>query len=508
MTPAWLKAALIGIEQDVPFAMDGAIGALLVQAGDGTDPALDFCRRAGVVAACSLAAMPIDMAQAELPVPSAPDPKILSDAHPWAAAVASAFSTGPVGTNWETRLKHEACARLAEIGASLPFTLLPRALTAGQRNQTLRSALLPVLGSRGRWLAAQNVDWAFAANLLDPKDGDDLRLWQEGRHLERLAIFTRLRTTDARHARELLEASLGELPAKERIDFVAALDSGLGADDTRILELLLKDRSRDVRISAARLLAMLPDSAHARQLVDWLSPLLTQRRGLLGKSWQIEAPESADPAWGVAAIEATRPQHEPLGERAWWLYQLARQVPLRWWTQHTGLDAKALVTWAGKTDWKDALLRAWCERVGRDEPEWIEALLTAGAKEVRGQVRELLAQLPVALREKHWADNLGTLLKDGSIGDVIGAFAPGEAMSSAYSRRLFPSVLACFADDRLRQDYGLRGVVLELATLVHPDALRGAGPIPRRADETPAMADCAQDFERILGIRTVLHTHP
>lgn len=508
MNPIWRKAALIGIEQDVPFVLDGAIGALLAQTGDGADPALDFSRRAGVIAACSLAAMQIDVARAELPAPAAPDPDTLPSSHLWATAVASTFSTGPIGTNWETRLKYEVCTRLAETGANLPFALLPRALTAGQRNQALRSALLPVLGVRGRWLAMQNSDWAFAAGALDPNDGDDLRLWQEGRHPERLAVFARLRITDSQHARELLEASLGELPAKERVDFVIALESDLGTDDTRILELLLKDRSRDVRFSAARLLAMLPDSAHARRLVDWLSPLLTRKRGLLGKSWQLEAPESVNPAWGAAAIEATRPQHELLGERAWWLYQLARQVPLHWWMLHTSLDPKALVTWAGKTDWRDAILRAWCERVGRDEPEWIEALLTADAQEIRGRARELLALLPVALREKHWADSLDTLLKGGAIGDVIGAFAPGETMSSIYSRRLFPSVLACFTDDRLRQDYSLRGVVLDLATLVHPDALRGVGPIPRRADETPAMADCAQDFERILSIRTALHTQP
>ena len=62
--------------------------------------------------------------------------------------------------------------------------------------------------------------------------------------------------------------------------------------------------------------------------------------------------------------------------------------------------------------------------------------------------------------------------------------------------------------DRLRHDYGLRTTVLELATLVHPDSLRGVTPPPRRADETPAMADCAHEFERILRLRTLLHSSP
>jgi hypothetical protein len=399
---------------------------LLARVGEGSDAALDFSRRAGVLAACTLAAMALDQGEVQRPVPAAPDANVLPGDHPWAAAIRAIFTDAVITQTHEARLKHEACVCLAAAGFTLPFAALPQALEAGQRNQALRAVLLPVLGHRGRWLAAQNADWKFAGGAAVASDAQDAsRLWQEGNPLERLAHFTRLRGSDPAAARELLQAGLGELSAKERAEFVAALGHGLSADDGALLALLLKDRSRDVRYGAARLLAGLPGSAHAQGLVGWLAPLLSQKRGLLGRQWLIDAPQAADPAWAGAAIDAARPQYEALGERAWWLYQIARQVPLDWWTTHTGMKPAELVAWAGKTDWKDALHRAWRERASAAEPDWIEALLSLRTREARAEASALLALLPVA----------------------------------------------------------------------------------RRADETPAMAECAQAFDRIVRLRDVLHSH-
>lgn len=414
-------------------------------------------------------------------------------------------SSAQIGQGYELRLKHEACGRVAAANCVLPPILLPSALEAGQRSQMLRLGLLSVLGHRGRWLAAQNPDWKFAAGGDNgAAAADDTQRWQEGNHLDRLAYFRQLRARDARTARELLQAGLGELPAKERLEFVVALEANLHTDDLALLGPLLKDRSREVRYAAARLLATLPESAHAQQLVSWMSPLLTQKRGLLGKSWLIDAPEAADPAWSQAVVESKRPQHESLGERAWWLYQLVQQLPLSWWTQQTGMRPKELLAWAAKTDWGAALHRGWRERVGASDPEWIEAMLDSGSREARSETSALLALLPVAQRERHWPDHIDALWKNGMVHDLISSFAPGETLSARYSKQLFESLLACFEDDRLRQDYGLRAVLLELAALLHTDVLRPISDLPRRADETPAMAECVRAFERIIQLRATL----
>lgn len=509
MNQAWLTPALIGIDQPVPLGHDGPIGELLLRIVDGEDHALNFARGAGVLAACALAAASFDAADVALPAAAELDTKVLPGAHPWARAIATVFGSSQSPQQYDVRLKYDACQRLAAAQLTLPTATLPAALDAGQRAQSLRPALLPVLGHRGRWLAAQNPDWKYAAGVVsDATAVDDPRIWQEGNHLDRLAYFGKLRFGDAGAARALLHASLGELAAKERLDFVTALRVGLDTDDLPLLEPLLKDRSREVRLEVARLLALLPSSAHAQRLLGWMTPLLVQKRGLLGKSWQIDAPEAADADWAQAMIEPKRPQHEALGERAWWLYQLVRQVPLAWWVTHTGMKPKDLVAWAEKTEWAAALHRGWRERVGRGESDWVEALLGLRSQEARAGRNELLALLPVAEREKHWPNHIDALWKEEVAHDVIGSCALGETLSLSYSKTLLPSMLACFNDDRLRHDYGLRAVLLELAALIHADAIGSVRSVARRADETPAMAECAQAFEYILQVRAILRTSP
>lgn len=57
-------------------------------------------------------------------------------------------------TQWMGSPQHHA--------ARLPARFLPALLESAMRHATLRPALLPVLGERGRWLAALREDWAWA----------------------------------------------------------------------------------------------------------------------------------------------------------------------------------------------------------------------------------------------------------------------------------------------------------------------------------------------------------
>ena len=497
----WLKAALVGIEGSAPRPAEGEIGALMATvAAQGDDPAQGFCRVAGILAACRLAALSLPP---PLPLPAAAtaDAQALTDDHPACAALATAFAEGPL------RLQYEACLRLAEVDAHLPAALLPSALQAGQRQQVLRAALLPQLGARGQWLAACNPDWRYAASSGEsaPDANDEEQQWQQGGIEQRSQYFRALRSRDPAAANALLQAQLGELAAKERAALVELLAIGLQADDAALLESLLKDRSREVRYIAARLLALLPDATHARRLRLWTAELVTSRRGMLGRSWQCEAPAAVDPDWAGAAIESTRPQHETLGERAWWLYQLVRQVPLAWWCERTGMRAAELLAWGARSDWAEALQRGWRERVGAADPEWIEAMLASNAPIFRHGMSDLLALLPMAQRERHWPRSLAELQKVGLLGPIIGACAPGETLSPGYSAALLPSLHALLEGDALRQDYGLRAVLLELATLLHPDSLPALRLPPRRGDETPALAECLTDFQRIVAVRRALH---
>lgn len=502
MSAVWLKRALVGVDSKTPVVAEGDVGALLEQVtASDAEPALAFARAAGVLAACRRTAVMLSSDSIPLPEPAAEDSAALGQDHPWFDALTSAFVEGPV------RLQFEACLRLATMRAALPHRLLCYALKAGERSTPLREALRSAIGQRGRWLAQFNPDWRFAAEgARDGAGATDPKLWDEGSLAQRVAYLRALRAQDPAAAHDRLQAQLGELPAKERVELVGVLVTKLSLDDEGLLAPLLKDRSRDVRQVAAQLLARLPESAHAKRVIGWLAPLLAEKRGLLKRSWQLEAPEAADPDWQTAAIETTRPQHDPLGERAWWLYQLTRQVPLSWWTSRTGMNAADLLSWAKKTDWRDALYRGWRELVTADERDWVEALLGSGIKLVERDASALLALLPVADREKYWPRTLAEIYKSGTLATIAASCVLGETLSVGFSRPLIESLHESFSSDAMRNDYGLRAHALELAAIVHPDSLKNWRPLPRRDDETPALAECVREFERIVAARRALHS--
>ncbi|RUL75913.1 DUF5691 domain-containing protein [Dyella choica] len=498
MKADWFKQALVGVEGAVAFSADTEVGKLLAQIGmQGDDPALTFSRVAGVMAACQRAGLTLPSGSAVLPQPSPADDNTLADAHPWSVLLAQVLTDGPV------RLQHEICSRLATLGITLPALQLPGALDAGKRSVALRPLLLKILGHRGRWLAAFNPDWRYAAE--GTASEHDPNVWEEGNLAQRIAYLCALRQRDPARARQLLQAQLSELPARERVELVSTLEYGLEGDDEALLDPLLKDRSREVRTVAAMLLAKLPRSVHARRITGWLAPLLTQKRHLLGKTWAIDAPAAADPAWQTAVIDSNRPQHERLGERAWWLYQLVRQASLSWWVDDTGMTPAQLIAWAAKSDWMDALYRGWRDRVGAADHDWIHAMLASRAQAFGDRVG-LLAWLPVAEREPYWPRSLDQLRQDGRLGDVIASCPLGETLSADFSSALMADIRQIAESPRLRDDCGLRPLLLELALIAHPSALLDWRSPAWTEQTTPALIDFIREFERIVAIRRSLHS--
>ena len=510
MSDAWLKPALLGIDRPQVIAADGALGALLQQIGPGDDAALAYSRGVGAIAACGLAAVRVGASEnVPLPAPAAHDAQVVPDAHPWTALLAAVFARSVVAQGHDVRLRHEVCLRLAAHQRTLPHAVLPQALDAGARSVPLRTRLLPVLGVRGQWLAACNPAWAFAhadavGEAATPADETALA-WDDARHDTRLAWFAHTRHTDPALARERLQDHLKAMSARERVDFVGALAAQLEPDDAPLLQSLLKDRSREVRALVGPLLAQLPASPHAQRIADWMQPLLVKRSGLLRRtSWECEAPKAADPQWADAGIEPKRPQYDDLGERAWWLYQLVRQLPLAWWSSHTSMTPVQLLAFARGTDWEAALQRGWLERIDATQPAWLAAMLDD--RSLHAHTPRLLAMLPVLQREQYWPDTLDALAGEGMLSDVLGSCAPGETLTAHYSARLVPGVCACFASDRLRHDYLLRQQLLELASLLHPSVLSHVLLPAQPDDTTDSMRACAHDLLRIVEVRHALHS--
>lgn len=293
-------------------------------------------------------------------------------------------------------------AELDKAGLRLPHGLLVAALNQGRQSTELREWLLPVLGERGRWLAAQNPQWAYAAGVQETADPE--QVWQEGSIAQRVSLLECERESEPAKARARLEASLKELNAKERAPMVQALHKGLSMEDEPLLEKLLADRSKEVRENAAQLLSCLPASAHSQRITAWLQAMLSQDdKG----EWQIEPPIEGNKDWERDGIALQLPAYVK-GERSWWLQQLVALTPVEFWQQTLDKSPEQLWEWSRRSDWKTALRQGWLRALDtQHDLRWLP-LLQSMESDSRAQalLPPLLAQLSPEQREAMWMERL------------------------------------------------------------------------------------------------------
>jgi hypothetical protein len=248
--------------------------------------------------------------------------------------------------------------------------LLPVILDKGKQQRELRSAILPALGQRGRWLAAQNPDWSYAVDL--PTEAD----WEIGTTAARLLALQALRSHDPDHARELLQATWHQEAAGDRVKFLATLETGLSLADESFLAQALGDRSKEVRRMAIHLLSSLPGSRLGQQLAEharqWVS-LVRQSPA----SIQVQLPDHLTNDLVQLGIEpkssaATQAQ---LGEKAWWLLQVVAATPLYRWTDAWQLPPAAIVQLTQGHEWQSVLLDGLALAAKRQQNViWLEAI--------------------------------------------------------------------------------------------------------------------------------------
>ena len=460
-------SALLGTARHPPewLAPDGSVGDLLGRIPrDSVEKAL--LQTAGVLGTCQLAGL--------LPaqVSSAPAPSESSSQDVRMDLLAAILADGP------ERLQVEAFQAIASVGKNLPHRLLPKALECGRRSTALRPSLLAVLGLRGAWLAAQNDAWAYAAGVVSMDTVSD-EVWQLGSLDQRRLYLTALRATDAAQARELCRAALSTEGAKERTAFMECLATGLTLDDQDLLEATLADKSKEARQVAARLLSTLPDSRFAQRMAARVALCLKSEKKLLrGTVITLEAPAAYDAAWKPDLIEEAKPKGLSMGERAWWLFQIVRQVPLRWWETQTGMSPVECLAWAQKSDWKDVLLQGWAEaQAVQRRVEWAEAFLsTTLPPNGPLNVFDLLETLPPAMREPHFlkllTDNNSNVV---AFSTVIDRFIKGlpfgaPMLSPALATKVIKILKQRIQSGEARYDWQLRASLVELACLLPPEA--------------------------------------
>lgn len=469
----------------------------------GEDKEIGVLRCAGSLAICAAAGYVPAVAE-EIPPPVCPaeqvavpdDPQLLS-------TLQQILVDGP------DPLRREAFVRLASKGCRLPPGLLPQALTLGQKCRELRPAIFAILGQRGQWLAGLNRDWAYAVGETDP--AADLTLWEHGSQEQRKLLLGKLRQSDPDQARTLLQVGFSQLEARERASLLETMNAGLALPDEDFLESLLADRSKEVRQRAANLLAALPDSRYNKRMAERMAVCLGQERKLFRTVRTLEAPDSFGTDWKNDALEESRAKNESLGERAWWLYQIARSLPLAWWPQTTGLTPAELIKWVRGTDWSEAMLRAWHDALLRQpETDWVaEFVAHAGSLGLNIDFFQLLAFLPAREREQHWLALLKSETQSHLRGQILARLIDDlahaeEPISEDFSRRILAEIHRVL-DQPSQVSSGLYEIcpaLPNLVCLIPPDCFAEA------SQGWPETEYFSKTLSRILAIveqRKILH---
>ncbi|MFF7971714.1 DUF5691 domain-containing protein [Streptomyces sp. NPDC007905] len=310
-------------------------------------------------------------------------------------------------------------------GYAAPPQALPALLDAARGRTDLRPAALTFAGTRALWLARLNPDWRFAlrsapgggATLPDPEDGEAVRrLWEEGLFAERVALLAALRARTPALARELLTATWATERAEDRLMFLDSLRTGLCPLDEPFLEQALRDRSRNVRATAAELLSTLPGSALAARMAVRAAACVAVDRTGNSPMVVVEAPPECDPGMERDGVTARPPAGR--GERSWWLGQLVEAAPLGTWSGRLGgRTPEQIVALPVADGWQGELHAAWCRAAVRQrDAAWSRALLGApSAPEAGGpgavslaERAKLLAALEAAERAEWVAGFIAT----------------------------------------------------------------------------------------------------
>jgi len=401
-----IDAALIGCERKAP-SLNGAgdkLGGLLAQLDQndregallGAAALVSLYERAGTL---PLKDMP--------PAPEACEPDGAPRCGEGAAGRLAMMLRGEY-----VELFPEWLAKAAAAGRRAPEELLPELLELGRVRVWLREAILPLLGARGRWLAAQNPDWSYAVSVPDEQS------WQTGNHEARLALLRKLRATDAARARELLVSTWDEEKPDHRAEFLSVFEIGLSPEDEPTLESALDDRSKGVGRTAVKLLVQLPQSRLLQRMIERARPMVSLVKKSRGKTTlEIIPPETCDDAMSRDGVNPKPPAQQGIGPKAWLAKQIIGLTPPSIWNKSLGQTADELAQAAlANKEWGALLIESWAQAAKHHQDHvWAEALLNLrGKKGFDVDLQPLFDSLPGKLKEKHLLADLraGISLED------------------------------------------------------------------------------------------------
>ena len=306
-------------------------------------------------------------------------------------------------------------------GRRVPAHLLPALLDRARRvsptDPELRRLAALAGGSRARWLAGLNPDWAYVTAHTLP--GDDA--WRLGGKGQRRGYLAALRTRDPGAARDLIAKSWAAASPDERVMFLKAMTGGLSLADEPLLEAALDDPNAWVRKMAAEVLAALPGSALGRRMADRALGCLSLHESTRGTRLVATPPAQCDAAMrrdGIAPGPSAMSSH-PAGQAQLMAKVLAR-TPLRTWTDGFGRPPEQILA-LPSGGWAPVLLAGWSQAaMDQRDQDWMTAL-----------VSRVLTNEPPGTQ--HWTETLRQLVRrvDPRLGALGITASPDAELSPA-----------------------------------------------------------------------------
>ena len=231
-------------------------------------------------------------------------------------------------TGWMRQNLHHlteyAFQQLTQQHYTLPNDSLFHTIGYLQKNpytQLADYANTTLLGVQGQWLLQQT---ALIHSLTAADAEED---WTLATFAQRKTWLANTRRTDPDTAREQLQSIWQTASATHRQEYIALMADNLSDKDSDFLTTALKDRSKNVKTIAQRLLLKLPNSPMVQHYQTWLAERLSYHPQQ--QTWsRHEQPFTAD--MKAAGIEEVSPQKGE-SDSAYQLRQLIIQLPLAAW---------------------------------------------------------------------------------------------------------------------------------------------------------------------------------
>lgn len=234
--------------------------------------------------------------------------------------------------------------------------LLPELLDYCSNRSFLQTYLLPVLGSRGQWLALLNPDWQYAQQL--GMNNQKIFFYED--RVTRLQYLRQLAQQNPPTALALVQQVWGEEAHDLRAAFLGVFT------DLPPLKIALpfweqaaQDSRQTVRQQAIALLKYFPEASLVIRMQERLKKWIQFSTSTNKPT--VELPKNYDATLRKDGIIKQCNWIPNQGQSANILAQAIATVPPQWWSSHYTWNRPQWITWASTSKWAIVFITGWAK---------------------------------------------------------------------------------------------------------------------------------------------------